>query len=148
MKKIFFLVLLVFAFAFTTSAYDKVVFSKDSYDAVLGTSADVAAVSKDGFCGVVDFEGNVIVPFEYVSASAPDRNGNTVLHKETSNGIEAFIFDKDGNVIFSLKGLQITSYTEGVVSAISNPSYNEDGVLSYTLSHYFCSGKKNKRIRL
>ena len=81
----------------------------ESYGYAYGGSIPV---KKDGMWGVVNYERQVIVPFEYDGFNAADKLGNVVMYKSTftekTSAIgtytvesrEYFLFDNQGNLLY------------------------------------------------
>ena len=90
-------------------------------------------VKKDGMWGAINYDNEIIVPFEYTGLDAsPDNLGNFVLYKSTftemqapggmtytSESKEYFLFDNQGNVLYhgedmvrASGGMYITSHND------------------------------------
>lgn len=81
----------------------------ESYGRAYGGSIPV---KKDGMWGIVNYERQVIVPFEYDGYNAADKSGNVVMYKSvftertsafgtyTDESREYYLFDNQGNLLY------------------------------------------------
>ena len=85
MKKFLFVfVCLILAFSVTSAALERVEFSSVGFDKVYPSFSEVVVVEKDGLAGVVDREGNTVIPFGNYSITLPDSLGRVSVY-ETEN---------------------------------------------------------------
>ena len=60
----------------------------------------VMPVKKDGLWGAVNYQNEVIVPFEHADFQAPDDSGNFVMGDTTEEGRFYTLFDPQGNILY------------------------------------------------
>lgn len=140
MKKLIFAFLLLTAlFTAGASALSSVEYSEAGFDAVLPSSCDVVTVLLDGKYGVVDLDGNTVVPFDYYYATSPNAEGQTVLYKLDGTDIVTEVFDRFGNLMYSSSyasnGKIVSFVSDGIILTISNVSFDEEWHVVYSVDY-------------
>lgn len=103
------------------------------YDSYNQASDKYIFVGEGDKYGLIDLEGNEVLPIEYDGYGGMMQDGCFCLgYKVSDNFWESYIYDEDLNVVFTNAGYEnfrIGSYNEGYIQLIeSNP---EDGIADY-----------------
>ena len=70
------------------------------YESFGSARGGVMPVKKDGLWGAVNYQNEVIVPFEHADFQAPDDSGNFVMGDTTEEGRFYTLFDPQGNILY------------------------------------------------
>ena len=93
------------------------------YDTYRFCNRGLIPVEKDGKCGLVTYDNQVVVPLEYESGCyMVNEEGQSFFKK----GERYYIFDQNGNEICNIdtKGLTVKSINEGVILAANGDGYD------------------------